>query len=73
LENRDSGDSGSRTSGQSQNRDNGNRLPLAASLVKPLIPHTRISEIAQKIRWPQVLALRDILKSSKMVATIAVK
>ena len=46
------------------------RLAQAASLLKPLIPLARIPEIAQKHSQHGRLALRDILKSSKMVETI---
>jgi hypothetical protein len=49
------------------------RLAQAASLLKPLIPLARIPEIAQKHSQHGRLALRDILKSSKMVETIPLK
>jgi hypothetical protein len=69
---------------QSGNRGTGNRREqparVKASLVKPLIPLGGVSEIVQKYAHnggrrctQRPLALRDILKSSKMVETIAVK
>ena len=53
----------------SGNRGIGNLLAQPASLVKPLIPLARISEIGTEILSARPLALRDILKSSKMVET----
>lgn len=57
-------------SGQSGNRDIGNRLAQRAFLVNLLIPLTRISQIGAEILWFYPLALRDNLKSRKMVETI---
>jgi len=52
------------------NRGIGNWRTHPASLLKPLIPLIQIPEIAQKYSQHGRLALRDILKSSKMVETI---
>ncbi len=52
------------------NRGMGNPLAPHSSLLKPLIPLIQIPEIAQRYSQHGRLALRDILKSSKMVKTI---
>ena len=57
----------------SGNRGIGNRVTNGASLVNPLIPLARTSQIGTETLTARPLALRDILKSSKMVETITSK